>query len=113
MYLTDEGLKKIEEAADKHKNIQLLFLVDIYQMLKMLLKKQDDTGNSTKNQHKKGSERVKEKVVSCVKHSATEETLQSIDDTLKRIEKLLSNKTDIDIIVNGIVDSVEKVTEQI
>ena len=48
-----------------------------------------------------------------IKEKATEETLQSIDSTLKRIEKLLSNKTDIDIIVDGIIDSVEKVTEQI
>lgn len=43
-----------------------------------------------------------------VEKPATEETLQSIDSTLKRIEKLLSNKTDIDIIVDGIVDSVTK-----
>ena len=40
---------------------------------------------------------MKEKVVSCVKHSATEETLQSIDDTLKRIEKLLRKESNAKI----------------
>ena len=38
--LTDDGLNRIEEIADKQKNVSLLFLIEIYRMLKMLLDKQ-------------------------------------------------------------------------
>lgn len=37
-----------------------------------------------------------------------EETLQSIDSTLKRIEKMLSSKTDVDVVIDGIATSVTK-----
>lgn len=59
-----------------------------------LLEKQDDTGNSSNN----GTD----------KRSAIEETLQSIDSTLKRIEKMLSSKTDVDLVIDGIATSVTK-----
>ena len=42
MYLTDEGLSEIEKVADKQKNVALLFLIDIYRMLKTLLKEQNN-----------------------------------------------------------------------
>ena len=49
-----------------------------------------------------------------IKKPATEETLQSIDSTLKRIEELLSKKTRIEIfaeeITNLLADSLEKAT---
>ena len=34
------------------------------------------------------------------KNITTEETLQSIDSTLKRIEKMLSRKTDLDAVID-------------
>ncbi|MEZ3424511.1 MAG: hypothetical protein K1W39_12460 [Lachnospiraceae bacterium] len=34
MVLSDKGLKELEKTADKHKNVTLLFLIDIYKMLK-------------------------------------------------------------------------------
>ena len=46
MHLTDEGLNSIEKVADKQKNVCLLFLIDIYRMLKILVEKQNNTGNS-------------------------------------------------------------------
>lgn len=45
MHLTDEGLNSIEKAADKQKNVCLLFLIGIYRMLKILVEKQNNTGN--------------------------------------------------------------------
>lgn len=97
MHLTDEGLNSIEKVADKQKNVCLLFLIDIYRMLKILVEKQNNTGNV--------SESTKEE-------SATEETLQSIDSTLKRIEELLSKEKRIEIfaeeITNLLADSLEK-----
>ena len=45
MYLTDEGLSEIEKVADKQKNVALLFLIDIYRMLKTLLKEQNNASN--------------------------------------------------------------------
>jgi hypothetical protein len=45
VHLTDEGLNSIEKAADKQKNVCLLFLIDIYRMLKILVEKQNNTGN--------------------------------------------------------------------
>lgn len=38
--------------------------------------------------------------------STVEETLQSIDSTLKRIEELLSNKSDVTVITSKIMESV-------
>ncbi len=49
MHLTDEGLNEIEKVADKQKNVCLLFLIDIYRMLKMLMEKQNDAGNGSNN----------------------------------------------------------------
>jgi len=49
MKLTDKGLDAIEKTADKQKNVTLLFLVEIYRMLKKLLEKQDNSGNSCYN----------------------------------------------------------------
>lgn len=46
VHLTDEGLNSIEKAADKQKNVCLLFLIDIYRMLKILVEKQNNTSNS-------------------------------------------------------------------
>lgn len=43
----------------------------------------------------------------------TEETLQSIDSTLKRIEQLISKKVNVEVIMDGIVDSVTNATEQL
>ena len=60
---------------------------------------------------------MKENVVSCVKHSATEETLQSIDDTLKRIEKLLRKESNVKITAEEtagyLVDSLENAMTRI
>ena len=47
MYLTDEGLSEIEKVADKQKNVALLFLIDIYRMLKTLLKEQNNASNGS------------------------------------------------------------------
>lgn len=55
---------------------------------------------------------MKENVVSCVKHSETEETLQSIDDTLKRIEELLGNKSDVTVITSRIMESMIDTLEE-
>ena len=97
MHLTDEGLNSIEKVADKQKNVCLLFLIDIYRMLKILVEKQNNTGNVSE---------------STIEESATEETLQSIDSTLKRIEELLSKEKRIEIfaeeITNLLADSLEK-----
>lgn len=97
MHLTDEGLNSIEKAADKQKNVCLLFLIDIYRMLKILVEKQNNTGNVSE---------------STIEEFATEETLQSIDSTLKRIEELLSKENRIEIfaeeITNLLADSLEK-----
>lgn len=49
MLLTETGLKKIEEAAERSENITLLFLVEIYRMLKLLLEKQNDSSNGSDN----------------------------------------------------------------
>lgn len=57
MYLTDEGLDKIEETAEKHKNVTLLFLIDIYRMLKKLLENQDNSSNSSYNRTDGSNER--------------------------------------------------------
>ena len=97
MHLTDEGLNSIEKVADKQKNVCLLFLIDIYRMLKILVEKQNNTGNVSE---------------STIEEFATEETLQSIDSTLKRIEELLSKENRIEIfaeeITNLLADSLEK-----
>lgn len=97
MHLTDEGLNSIEKVADKQKNVCLLFFIDIYRMLKILVEKQNNTGNVSE---------------STIEESATEETLQSIDSTLKRIEELLSKENRIEIfteeITNLLADSLEK-----
>lgn len=97
MHFTDEGLNSIEKAADKQKNVCLLFLIDIYRMLKILVEKQNNTGNVSE---------------STIEEFATEETLQSIDSTLKRIEELLSKENRIEIfaeeITNLLADSLEK-----
>ncbi len=45
--LTDEGLNSIEKVADKQKNVTLLFLIDIYRMLKTLLKEQNNASNGS------------------------------------------------------------------
>ena len=47
MYLTDEGLSEIEKVADKQINVALLFLIDIYRMLKTLLKEQNNASNGS------------------------------------------------------------------
>ncbi len=91
MHLTDEGLNSIEKAADKQKNVCLLFLIDIYRMLKILVEKQNNTGNVGE---------------STIEESATEETLQSIDGTLKRIEKLIGKESDMEDIIVGISNRV-------
>ncbi len=44
--LSEEDLNAVEETAHKHKNVCLLFLIDIYRMLKMLVEKQN--GSSRK-----------------------------------------------------------------
>ena len=66
-------------------------------MLKILVEKQNNTGNVSE---------------STIEESATEETLQSIDSTLKRIEELLSKENRIEIfteeITNLLADSLEK-----
>lgn len=49
LYLTNEGLNEIEKTAHKHKNVNLLFLIEIYRMLKILLEKQEDTSDSGNN----------------------------------------------------------------
>ncbi|MCI8534851.1 MAG: hypothetical protein HFG68_04675 [Hungatella sp.] len=52
MFLTEEGLKLIEHQADKRKNINLMFLVQILKELreiKSLLKVHQDTCNSGNN----------------------------------------------------------------
>lgn len=49
MYLTDEGLKKIEKIAEEQKDVKLLFLIETYKMLKILLDKQDDTCDGSYN----------------------------------------------------------------
>ena len=47
MYLTDEGLSEIEKVAGKYHNVTLLFLIDIYRMLKTLLKEQNKEINTS------------------------------------------------------------------
>ena len=42
-----------------------------------------------------------------------EETLQSIDSTLKRIEKLLKEKLDANVVMDGVTDALTKAVEQI
>lgn len=52
MYLTDEGLKEIEHQADKVKNVNLMFLVQILKELrevKTLLEIHQKSGNSSNN----------------------------------------------------------------
>lgn len=49
MLLTETGLKKIEEASERSENVTLLFLVEIYRMLKLLLEKQNDSSNGSDN----------------------------------------------------------------
>lgn len=41
--LSDDGLDVIKEAATKQHNVKLLLLVEVYRMLKQLLKKHDNT----------------------------------------------------------------------
>lgn len=48
-----------------------------------------------------------------IKKPATEETLQSIDSTLKRIEKLLKEKSDANVVMDGVTDALTKAVEQI
>lgn len=48
-----------------------------------------------------------------IKKPATEETLQSIDSTLKRIEKLLKEKLDANVVMDGVKDALTKAVEQI
>lgn len=48
-----------------------------------------------------------------IKKPATEETLQSIDSTLKRIEKLLKEKSDVNVVMDGFTDALTKAVEQI
>lgn len=49
--------------------------------------------------------------------STVEETLQSIDSTLKRIEELLSNKSDVTVITSrimgGITEALEKTQKEL
>lgn len=47
-----------------------------------------------------------------VNKSAIEETLQSIDGTLKRIEELLSNKSDVAVITSRIMGYITDVLEK-
>lgn len=47
-----------------------------------------------------------------IKKPATEETLQSIDGTLKRIEKILRNKSDATVITSQIMESMTDVLEK-
>ena len=48
-----------------------------------------------------------------IKKPATEETLQSIDSTLKRIEKLLKEKLDANVVMDGVKDALTKAVVQI
>lgn len=49
--------------------------------------------------------------------STVEETLQSIDSTLKRIEELLSNKSDVTVITSrimgGMTEALEKTQKEL
>lgn len=45
MYLNEVGLRSIEKLADKKKKVELLFLIEIYRMLKQLLEKCENSGN--------------------------------------------------------------------
>ena len=47
-----------------------------------------------------------------VNKSTIEETLQSIDSTLKRIEKILRNKSDATVITSQIMESMTDVLEK-
>lgn len=47
-----------------------------------------------------------------VNKSTIEETLQSIDSTLKRIEELLSNKSDVAVITSRIMGYITDVLEK-
>ena len=47
-----------------------------------------------------------------IKKSAIEETLQSIVSTLKRIEKILRNKSDATVITSQIMESMTDVLEK-
>lgn len=55
MHITEQGLQEIEKTADKHKNVNLLFMVQILREvreLKKLLEEKQDTcncGNSRTN----------------------------------------------------------------
>lgn len=52
------------------------------------------------------------KVAPEVNKSAIEEMLQSIDSTLKRIEKILRNKSDATVITSQIMESMTDVLEK-
>jgi hypothetical protein len=47
-----------------------------------------------------------------IKKPTIEETLQSIDSTLKRIEKILRNKSDATVITSQIMESMTDVLEK-
>lgn len=52
------------------------------------------------------------KAASEVNKSAIEEMLQSIDSTLKRIEKILRNKSDATVIISRTMESITDVLEK-
>lgn len=77
MKLSEEDLSEVEETAHKHKNVCLLFLIDIYRMLKMLVEKQNNTcycGNKGSN-----STHQRQLAVDCATQHIREFLAQSVN----------------------------------